>query len=47
MPGVYVSLEDTITAFEKIVNWEMDDVSEENFLYKSTIEEVMKSENKE
>ncbi|MDR2461958.1 MAG: F0F1 ATP synthase subunit beta [Mycoplasmataceae bacterium] len=39
-PGVSVNLDDTINGFEKILNGEVDDIHENFFLYKGTIEEV-------
>ncbi|SVE47057.1 uncharacterized protein METZ01_LOCUS499911, partial [marine metagenome] len=38
--GRYVSLKDSITGFEAIVNGEMDDYPENAFLYVGTIDEV-------
>ncbi len=38
--GRYVSLEDTITSFEAILNGEVDDLPENAFLYVGTIDEV-------
>ena len=38
--GRYVSLEDSITGFEAIVNGDMDDYPENAFLYVGTIDEV-------
>ena len=43
IPGKYVKLEDTIRSFEKLINWEVDDIPEEFFLYKGTIDEVIKA----
>ncbi len=43
MQGVYVKLEDTVTSFERIVNWEFDEVPEEMFMYKATIQDVEKA----
>ncbi len=39
-PGKYVSLSDTISSFEKILNGEMDQYSEQSFYMKGGIEEV-------
>ncbi len=41
-PGIYVSREDTITGFEKILNGECDDVPEQAFYMKGTIDDVLK-----
>jgi F-type H+-transporting ATPase subunit beta len=41
MAGSYVKLEDTISGFEKLINWELDEIPEEHFIYKGTIEEVI------
>jgi len=43
MKWVYVKLEDTIRSFEKIINWEVDNIPENYFLYKWTIDDVIKS----
>ena len=43
MPGVYVKLEDTIRSFEKIINGEVDHIPENYFLYKWTIDDVIKA----
>jgi len=42
IPGVYVKIEETIEGFEKIINGELDDKSEEEFYMKGNINEVMK-----
>lgn len=39
-PGKYVKLEDTIAGFEKILSGELDDVQEQDFYMKGTIDEV-------
>lgn len=41
MPGTYVKLEDTIAGFEKIINGEVDEIPEEYFMYKGTLQEVI------
>jgi F-type H+-transporting ATPase subunit beta len=46
MTGAYVTLADTIKWFEKILNGEMDNVSEDFFMYKWTIEEVISESEK-
>ncbi len=43
IPGKYVKLEDTIRSFEKLINGEVDEIPEEFFLYKGTIDEVIKA----
>ncbi len=43
IPGKYVKLENTIKSFEKLINGEVDDIPEEFFLYKGTIDEVIKA----
>jgi len=40
--GAYVSREDTITGFEKILNGELDAIPEQAFYMKGTIDEVLK-----
>lgn len=40
-PGKYVRLEDTITGFEKILSGELDDLPEQVFYMKGSIDEVM------
>ena len=39
--GKYVSLEDTISSFEAIVNGEMDEYAESTFAYVGSINEVV------
>ncbi len=46
MNGTYVKLEDTINWFEKILNGELDEVSEDFFMYKGTIEDVITASKK-
>jgi len=41
MAWAYVKLEDTISGFEKLINWDLDDIPEEHFMYKWTIDEVI------
>ena len=41
MPGTYVKLEDTIAGFEKIINGKVDEIPEEYFMYKGTLQEVI------
>ena len=40
-PGVYAKLSDTITGFRKILDGEMDEVPENFFMYKESIDAVM------
>lgn len=47
IPWVYVSLEDTISWFEKIINWELDNISEDYFMYKWSISAVLNSYEKD
>lgn len=46
MNGTYVKLEDTINWFEKILNGELDNVAEDFFMYKGTIEDVITASKK-
>ena len=39
--GCFSKLEDTIEAFEKIVNGEVDEIPEDFFMYKSSLQEVI------
>ena len=41
--GKYVTIEDTLTGFEKILNGELDEVPEDAFYMKGTIDEVLNS----
>lgn len=41
--GKYVKLEDTISGFERILSGELDDIQEQNFYMKGSIEEVIAS----
>ena len=45
-PGVYVKLADTIDGFEKLIQGECDEIPEEYFMYKGSIDDVMKSREK-
>jgi len=45
-PGKYVKLEDTITGFEKILAGELDDIPEQAFYMKGSIEEVLAEKGK-
>jgi F-type H+-transporting ATPase subunit beta len=40
MDGVYVEIGDTIAGFKQILSGELDDLPEDAFRYKSTIEKV-------
>lgn len=42
-PWVYAKLEDTIKGFEMIISWELDEIGEDFFMYKWSINEVIKS----
>lgn len=43
MTGFYVKLEDTISGFEKLINGECDEVPEEFFMYKGSINHVLEA----
>lgn len=43
IPGTFVKLDDTIRAFEMLINGECDEISEELFMYKGSIDEVMQA----
>ena len=45
--GKYVKLEETISGFEKILSGELDDVPEQAFYMKGSIEEVIAEGRKE
>ncbi len=47
MEGRYVKLSDTIAGFEKIIKGDLDQVGEEYFMYKGTIQEVIEASEKE
>ncbi len=42
-PGVYVPVKETVRGFKMILNGELDHVSENDFSYKGTIDEVIKA----
>jgi len=46
MEGRYVKLSDTIAGFEKIIKGDLDQVGEEYFMYKGTIQEVIEASEK-
>ncbi len=41
-PGVYVSMSETIRWFKMIVSWELDEIPESMFIFKGSIDEVLK-----
>ncbi len=41
-PGVFINREDTVRSFKAIVNGEYDDVPEDDFMYKGTVEDLRK-----
>ena len=41
MEWKYVKLEDTVDGFEKIINWDVDEIPEDFFMYKWTLQEVI------
>jgi len=41
-PWVYVPLSETIRGFKMIISWELDEIPENMFLYKGSIDEVLK-----
>ena len=43
IPGTYVKVENTIDGFDKIISGELDNISEDKFYMKGTIEEVIDS----
>lgn len=46
-PWVYVKLEDTVSGFSRIVEWEVDYIPEGYFMYKATLEDVIAAYEKE
>ncbi|KKP68096.1 MAG: ATP synthase subunit beta [Candidatus Moranbacteria bacterium GW2011_GWE1_35_17] len=46
-PGAYVKIGDTVKGFEMILRGEMDDVDEQEFYMKGSIEDVLKSKKEE
>jgi F-type H+-transporting ATPase subunit beta len=42
-PGVYAKLEDTVAGFKKIIDGDMDEVPENFFMYKASIDDVTKA----
>lgn len=42
-PWCYVKLEDTITAFEKLINGDMDEIPEDFFMYKWSLDQVVEA----
>ena len=47
IPGKYVTIEETVTSFERILNGEGDNLPESAFLYVGTFDEVIKKAEKE
>ncbi len=43
-PGKYIKIEDTVRSFKEIIEGKHDDISEEKFLYKGIIDEVLSAE---
>ncbi|MDD3032463.1 MAG: F0F1 ATP synthase subunit beta [Candidatus Pacebacteria bacterium] len=43
IPGIYVKVENTIDGFDKIISGELDNIPEDKFYMKGTIEEVIES----
>lgn len=42
-PWVYTKLADTVSGFKKIINWELDHIPENYFMYKAGIDDVVKA----
>ena len=42
-PGVYAKLSDTVAGFRKIIDGEMDEIPENFFMYKASIDDVVKA----
>ncbi len=42
LPGVFISREETVRSFKAIIEGEYDDVPEDNFMYKGTVEDLRK-----
>jgi F-type H+-transporting ATPase subunit beta len=42
-PGVYCSVKDTISGFKRILDGELDDVNENDFYMKGSMDEVLNS----
>jgi F-type H+/Na+-transporting ATPase subunit beta len=42
-PGVYAKLSDTVAGFKKIIDGEMDSIPENFFMYKASIDDVVKA----
>jgi len=45
-PGAFVTLEETVDGFNRIIQGEFDQISEENFYMTGTIDQVIKSARK-
>lgn len=46
-PWVYAKLSDTVSWFKKIIDWEVDNIPENYFMYKNTIDDVLAAYNKD
>lgn len=46
-PWVYAKLNDTVSGFKKIIDWEVDHVPENYFMYKASINDVVEAYEKE
>lgn len=46
-PWAYVSMEETIRWFEMLIKWELDTIPEDFFMYKWTIDDVIKAHEKD
>ena len=42
-PWVYAKLSDTVSWFKRIIDWEFDEIPENYFMYKASIEDVVKA----
>ena len=42
-PWVYTKLSDTVSGFRKIINWELDYIPENYFMYKAGIDDVVRA----
>lgn len=47
MPGAYVPIKETIRSFKAILDGEVDDIQENHFMYKASIDDVIASHKKE
>ncbi len=46
-PWVYAKLSDTVSGFKKIIDWEVDHIPENYFLYKATMQDVIEAYEKD